>query len=116
MTDDFGTSEFSLNRSLISLRKGRFHFRYRKKPKLSELETHLIRGGSALLIHLNEQGLHVSFIPEMDKRTKTFTVVNGVLGKTVSAVSRKTIKLWLHQGAPVYWLVTRYSIDARKPT
>ena len=68
LIDGFGSSDSDLTRALSHLRRNNFSFKYRRKPKLKTILSHLKNGGAVILVYPNEVGLHACFIPSQNKR------------------------------------------------
>lgn len=105
--DNFGTPLHRFNAMILKLRKNRFQARYRKQPRLDQIEKHLAQGGSVLIFYFNGQCYHFSLIIGSNENGSRFTMVNESYGKTVSKVTRKTLKRFLRLGEPAAWLISK---------
>lgn len=112
--EGMGTSLARFKQVLGEVKPGRFTSRYRDEPSLSETEAHLKSGGAVILFYDVGPHFHFTLIIGRQGKGRTFLVVNGVPGKTVSRITRKTLKLWLRTSRPATWMINPYSSSERK--
>ena len=103
--DGFGSSIQCISLALSHIKKTYFSFRYSDRLTLKSLDAHLKGGGSVIVVHPNEIGLHVSLI--INQTETGFLAVNAIAGKTIAEIPRNQVRLWVRSGANAAWFIAK---------